>query len=144
MKDKPIEDNKYYTDYIKQLNDDSNNLKKQRKEITDLEQGTDIDPISLKLVRESLKLFATNIKIYPPDQQYMLLKGYISQIAFDRITGSYKLSLIIKDTLISDENGKCLLEKTLYIQSEYKYRRINPLSTCNGKYSLRLLKSIMH
>lgn len=119
LKDKPIgDDNKYYTDYIKQLNDDSNNLKKQRKEITDMEQGTNIDPNSLKLVRESLKLFATNIKIYPPDQQYMLLKGYISEITFDRITGSYKLSLIIMDPQNSDENGKCLLEKTLYIPSE--------------------------
>lgn len=118
MKDKLFgEESKYYKDYLKQLNDDLNNLKKQRNEIFELKHDTVIDPVSLKLIRENLKLFVTNIKLYPPDQQYLLLKEYVTQICFDRISECFKLSLTLKDPQSSGEKETHLLEKELYIPS---------------------------
>ena len=116
VKEKPVsEESKYYNDYITQLKNDLSNLKKQKKEITSLKPDSIIDPISLKLVRDSLKSFASNIKIFPPDQQYQILKTYINQIVLDHITGSFKLSLIIHDPQNSNENNSFLLQKTIYI-----------------------------
>jgi DNA invertase Pin-like site-specific DNA recombinase len=109
------EDNKYFNEYINQLKSDVSNIESQKNQIMSTHSSAIIEPTSLVLVRHNLKVFASNIKTYPPDQQYEMLKSYISQIVFDHITNSFKISLVIHDPQNMSEKHNCLLEKTIYI-----------------------------
>jgi hypothetical protein len=119
VKEKPSgEDSKYFNDYIKQLKEDMNNLKKQQEELLEMKQNITIDLNSRFLIRTDLKSFSSNIKTAAPEQQHHMLKCYINEIVQDFISNSFKVSIKIHDPQKPDESNNILLEKSLYITVE--------------------------
>ncbi len=65
-----------------------------------------------------LKDFAARIKFESPDVQHDLLKQYLTSVALDQFSGSFKLIFQIRLPSDSSSDPLKVLEKTVYFSPE--------------------------
>lgn len=105
----------YLEEYISQMDADIIKLTNDKESfnkdllISEVPQGI------LKLIRDNIRGYISNINTTPPEEQHRLLKSYISFVIADPVSNGFKMKYVIKipETFIAGTNN-IILEKVLY------------------------------
>ncbi|MDW7682906.1 MAG: recombinase family protein [Bacillota bacterium] len=102
----------YALHYVSEMEEEVKELEKKKKQISTTQVEPTLSAEQLKIIRDRLKAFISQVKVAQPHEQNQLLKEYIISIMADQFSGNYKLNY--KIPLHGQDSNINVLEKTIY------------------------------